>query len=222
MTGNALVEIVILALVAGFVALRFVSVLGKRTGHEQTIGQPVDGAAARAAGLPRSSDAAPAAGAAGLAGADIEPAAADGLRAIVAADPEFDVARFLDGAQAAYRMVLEAFWEGDRDTLKSLVDTEVFDDFAAALDARAEAGHVLENKLVRIERARIVAASLNSLTAQVSIQFDADIAALTRDGEGRIVAGSSDDAVETHDIWTFARHVRAEDPNWLLIATDDA
>jgi predicted lipid-binding transport protein (Tim44 family) len=222
MTGNALVEIVILALVAGFVALRFVSVLGKRTGHEQTIGQPADGAAARAPGLPRSPDAAPAAGAIGLAGADIEPAAADGLRAIVAADPEFDVARFLDGAQAAYRMVLEAFWEGDRDTLKSLVDTEVFDDFVAAIDARTEAGHVLENKLVRIERARVVSASLNSLTAQVSIQFDADIAALTRDSEGRIVAGSSDDAVETHDIWTFARHVRAEDPNWLLIATDDA
>ncbi len=221
MTGNALVEIVILALVAGFVALRFVSVLGKRTGHEQTIGQPADGAA-RAPGLPRSPDAAPAAGAIGLAGADIEPAAADGLRAIVAADPDFDVARFLDGAQAAYRMVLEAFWEGDRDTLKSLVDTEVFDDFVAAIDARTEAGHVLENKLVRIERARVVSASLNSLTAQVSIQFDADIAALTRDSEGRIVAGSSDDAVETHDIWTFARHVRAEDPNWLLIATDDA
>lgn len=221
MTGNALVEIVILALVAGFVALRFVSVLGKRTGHEQTIGQPVD-AAARAGGLPRSADAAPAAGAIGLAGADIEPAAADGLRAVVAADPDFDVARFLDGAQAAYRMVLEAFWEGDRDTLKSLVDTEVFDDFIAAIDARAEAGHVLENKLVRIERARVVSAALNSLTAQISIQFDADIAALTRDGEGRIVAGSSDDAVETHDIWTFARHVRAEDPNWLLIATDDA
>jgi len=221
MTGNALVEIVILALVAGFVALRFVSVLGKRTGHEQTIGQPVD-AAARAGGLPRSSDAAPAAGAIGLAGADIEPAAADGLRAVVAADPDFDVARFLDGAQAAYRMVLEAFWEGDRDTLKSLVDTEVFDDFVAAIDARAAAGHVLENKLVRVERARVMSASLNSLTAQISIQFDADIAALTRDAEGRIVAGSSDDAVETHDIWTFARHVRAEDPNWLLIATDDA
>lgn len=221
MTGNALVEIVILALVAGFVALRFVSVLGKRTGHEQTIGQPVD-AAARTGGLPRPADAAPAAGAIGLAGADIEPAAADGLRAVVAADPDFDVARFLDGAQAAYRMVLEAFWEGDRDTLKSLVDTEVFDDFVAAIDARAEAGHVLENKLVRIERARIVSAALNSLTAQISIQFDADIAALTRDGEGRVVAGSSDDAVETHDIWTFARHVRAEDPNWLLIATDDA
>ena len=221
MTGNALVEIVILALVAGFVALRFVSVLGKRTGHEQTIGQPVD-AAARAGGLPRSADATPAAGAIGLAGADIEPAAADGLRAVVAADPDFDVARFLDGAQAAYRMVLEAFWEGDRDTLKSLVDTEVFDDFVAAIDARAAAGHVLENKLVRVERARVMSASLNSLTAQISIQFDADIAALTRDAEGRIVAGSSDDAVETHDIWTFARHVRAEDPNWLLIATDDA
>jgi predicted lipid-binding transport protein (Tim44 family) len=224
MAGSALVEIVILALVACFVALRFVSVLGKRTGHEQPIGQqPRDPASPRPVGVPRPIDAPAQPGAPIVfSDADVDPDAADGLRAIIAADPDFDPARFLEGAKAAYNVVLEAFWAGDRETLKNLVDDEVLADFEAAIDARATEQVTLENSIARIERARIVGASINAMTASLSVRFDADIVAVTRDRDGRVIAGSLEDAVETHDVWTFARQARSDDPNWLLIATDEA
>ncbi len=225
MAGSALVEIVILALVACFVALRFVSVLGKRTGHEQPIGQqqPRDGGAARPVGLPRSVDAPAQAGTpVTLSETEVEPDAMEGVGAVMAADPEFDPPRFLEGARAAYKMVLEAFWSGDRETLKNLVDDEVMADFEAAIDARATDRITLENSIARIERARIVGGSINAATASIQVRFDADIVAVTRDAEGRIIAGSQEDAVETHDVWTFARQTRSDDPNWLLITTDEA
>jgi predicted lipid-binding transport protein (Tim44 family) len=58
--------------------------------------------------------------------------------------------------------------------------------------------------------------------AMITVRYDADIAAVTRDSDGNVVAGSLSDAVPTHDVWTFSRHVRADDPNWVLIETDEA
>ena len=84
-----------------------------------------------------------------------------GLRAMIAADPAFDVAGFLDGAQAAYRMILEAFWKGDEETLDWLVEDDVRDAFGEAIAARGEAGHVLDNRLVSIERALITDATVD-------------------------------------------------------------
>jgi predicted lipid-binding transport protein (Tim44 family) len=151
----------------------------------------------------------------------IDPHALDGVRQIVAADPHFDVASFLDGARSAYRMVLEAFWKGDETELRRLVDDEVYQAFADSIAARLEAGETLENRLVSIERSTIDQAGIAGQMAVVTVRFDADIAAITRDGEGNVVAGSLTDAVQTHDLWTFSRHIRADDPNWILIETDE-
>ena len=81
---------------------------------------------------------------------------------------------------------------------------------------------VLDNRLVTIERATITAASLENGIASVTIQFVADIAAVTRDGDGKVIAGSLTDAVPTEDVWTFAREIRSKDPNWVLTDTDEA
>ncbi|CAN5285866.1 Tim44/TimA family putative adaptor protein [soil metagenome] len=213
-----MVGIVLLAMVAGFLALRLYSVLGKRTGHEQTFVAPVDQAS-----LPSS-----------LSGEEtrphtviennnvFEPAAASGIRAIIAADSNFDVARFLEGSKAAYRMILEAYWRGDETELAELADDDVRQSFVASIDERKAAGHVLDNRLVQIEKAVISAASLNGKTANITVRFDADIAAVTRDADNNVVAGSLSDAVPTHDAWTFSRTVRATDPNWILTDTDES
>ncbi|SFR87313.1 Tim44/TimA family putative adaptor protein [Sphingomonas jatrophae] len=211
--------IIILALVFFFVGLRLYSVLGRRTGHEQPIAKPVEAPVAVQPSRPVA-EAAPAAGT--TADAAVDPRARDGVRAIVAADPSFDVARFLSGAEAAYRMILEAFWRGDEDELAPLVDDEVRGAFAGAIAERKAAGHVLDNRLVAIERAVIDQAQLQGPVALVTVRFDADIAAVTRDADGHVVAGSLSDAVSTHDVWTFSRNVRSDDPNWLLIETDEA
>lgn len=213
--------IVIMAMIALFIGLRLYSVLGQRTGHEQ---QPV---------APRAADA-PLAGPRPQAAAEtpveapaerdtvFAPAAAEPLRQIMAADPSFDVGRFLEGAQAAYRMILEAFWRDDEATLEPLVDRGVLDDFRAVIAERTTAGHRLDNRLVAIEEARIERASLSGRTATITVRFDADIAAVTRAADGTVVAGSLSDAVQTHDLWTFGRNLDANDPNWLLIETDEA
>ena len=213
-------EIVLLAMVALFVGLRLYSVLGRRTGHEQQpILRPAETAAAGETAVPPADLTVerPESG-----GFVYEEPATPGIRAIVAADSSFDVARFLEGAQAAYRMILEAFWRGDREELRHLVGGDVLATFEEAISAREEAGEQLDNRLVQIERAVIQDARLSGRTAEVDVRFDADIAAVTRDREGKVIAGTLSDAIPTHDVWTFRRNLSSGDPNWLLVETDEA
>ena len=212
--------IVILALVALFIGLRLYSVLGERTGHEQQpILKPAD-PDARVEQRPAqpATTTAPA-----IDGGDMAflPTAGPGVRAILAADPSFDVARFLEGAKAAYRMILEAFWKGDPAGLRPFVDDHVFETFNSAIEQREKDGLVLDNRLVQVEQALITAASADHDLAVVTVRFEADIAAVTRNKEGEVVAGSLSDAVQTRDLWTFRRQIGSRDPNWLLIETDE-
>jgi predicted lipid-binding transport protein (Tim44 family) len=215
-----LAVIVILALVALFVGLRLYSVLGERTGHEQQpILKPADSDARVEARPPQPSVATPATQEAG----DMAflPTAGPGVRAILAADPTFDVARFLDGAKSAYPMILEAFWKGDLAAIRSHVDDHVYETFSAAIEQRKKDGLKLDNRLVAIEQALIAEASIERSVAIVTVRLEADIAAVTRNAQGEVVAGSLTDAVQTRDLWTFRRDTSSRDPNWLLIETDE-
>jgi predicted lipid-binding transport protein (Tim44 family) len=215
-----LTVIVILALVALFIGLRLYSVLGERTGHEQQpILKPAD-PEARVEPRVNQPSMVPQ-GAADAADMAYLPTAGPGVRAILAADPAFDVARFLEGAKAAYKLILEAFWKGELDTMRPHVDGHVFDTFATAVKDRAEQGLSLDNRLVAIEQVVIAEATLEHTVAVLTVRFEADIAAITRNEAGEVVAGSLSDAVQTRDLWTFRRDIASNDPNWLLIETDE-
>jgi predicted lipid-binding transport protein (Tim44 family) len=140
---------------------------------------------------------------------------------LLAADPTFDVARFLEGAKSAYQMVLEAYWKGDAAGLRQHVDDHVYETFSSAIEQRQKDGLVLDNRLVNVEQALITAASAEHDVAVVTVRFEADIAAVTRNREGEVVAGSLSDAVQTRDVWTFNRAIGSRDPNWVLIETDE-
>lgn len=211
--------VVLLAMVAGFLALRLYSVLGKRSGHEQPLPKPAEERVGTLA-VPRTVEVAAEAREPAVRAFDT--ASEPGLRAIVAADPQFDVARFVDGAKSAYRMILEAYWRGDEAALRDLVSDDVLVAFSEAIEARRAAGQVLDNRLIAVERATIASAGVADGEARVAVRFDADIAAVTRDADGNVIAGSTSDAVQTHDVWTFVRAVRATDPNWILADTDEA
>lgn len=215
-----MVGAVLIAMVAAFVALQLYRVLGKRSGHEQSFPRPAEERVQTAPASTTLADA-PAKDAAAV-DSVAEPAAHAGLRAIGQAEPGFDPARFVEGASSAYRMILEAYWKGDEEQLGWLADEGVRASFVEAIAARREAGEVLDNRLVSIEKAVISAAVLDGREARVTVRFDADIAAVTRDGDGNVLAGSLSDAVPTHDVWTFARTIRSDDPNWLLVETDEA
>jgi predicted lipid-binding transport protein (Tim44 family) len=215
-----LTVIVILALVALFIGLRLYSVLGERTGHEQQpILKPADpDARVEQRTTPQPNVAQPAADAGDLA---YLPMAGPGVRALLAADPGFDVARFLEGAQAAYRMILEAFWKGDLAALRPFVDDNVYETFASSVEQRNKDGLIVDNRIVAIEQAAIATATLENTVAFLTVRFEADIAAITRNQAGEVVAGSLSDAVQTRDLWTFRRDISARDPNWLLVETDE-
>ena len=229
MTGE-IFEIVILAMIAAFLGLRLYSVLGRRPEQNEEpmarrVEQPDSLRPARPAapkldekaavpGRPRDVAAPERAG--------LGTAAQGGIHAIVNADRRFDVAQFLAGARAAYGMVLEAYWRGDKDELLQLCDRDVYERFASAIDARLAAGETLDNRLIRIEEAAIASADYDAPTARIAVRFVADIASVTRDANGNVIAGSLDDAIESRDLWTFSRDLTSSAPDWLLDETDEA
>ena len=212
-------EIVILAMIAAFLGMRLYSVLGRRAEHEEEPiptrfdkgkqAPPPAAAPARRqqAPLPRP--------------AGVVPAVERGVQEIAAADRYFDITAFVEGAKGAYAMVLEAFWKGDRETLRELCDDDVYAGFDSAIAAREEAGETLDNRLIRVEEATIHSAGLDGRQARITVRFVSDIAAVTRDSEGNVVAGSLDDAIESRDVWTFSRMIDSPDPDWLLDETDE-
>ena len=178
-----LVFVVLLAMVAAFLAMRLYAVLGKRTGHEplpRTAEERI-GASPTARPIEVTPDARV------LGPKHVDSGAESGLRALIAADPSFDVAQFIEGAKSAYRMILEAFWKGDESTLEWLTERDVRDAFGQAIAERNAAGHVLDNRLVSIERAVVTEASVEGGVARVAVRFDADIAAITRDADGNLI-----------------------------------
>ncbi len=221
--GNVTIEIVMLAMVAAFLGFRLFAVLGKRTGHEQEplVRQPLEERTAPVIRPPVANGDAPAGGTLPQSN-QIDPSAENGLRAIINADRQFDAQLFIEGSKSAYRMVLEAFWNADKNTLRYLCDDDVYDSFVAAIDGREARGEVFANQLIRIEDARIIEAHIDHPVARVTVRFDADIASVVKDADGNLIGGSLTDAVEIHDIWTFMRDVKGNDRNWKLDETDQA
>jgi len=222
-----IVEIVILAMIAAFLGLRLYAVLGRRPEQNEDsmrrrIEQP-DPASAPRAIAPKLAE--KASGAARPMpqplDTNLDSRAEAGIRAIVAADRRFDLGQFVAGARGAYSMVLEAFWRGDKDELAQLCDHDVADGFAAAIDARNAANETVTARLIRVEEARIVGSSYAAPMARITVSFVADVASVTRDAEGAVIAGSLDDAIETRDVWTFARDVTSPDPDWVVDETDE-
>jgi predicted lipid-binding transport protein (Tim44 family) len=146
----------------------------------------------------------------------------EGLLSLMGADPAFDPQEFLDGARAAYEMIVLAFAGADRVTLKDLLARDVYEGFDAAIRDREARAETVETQFVSIDRAEIVDAFLRGKTAQVTLRFLTKLITATRDRDGQIIDGSIEKVVDVTDVWTFARETSARDPNWRLIATEAA
>ena len=225
--------IIFLAL-AVFIFLRLRSVLGQRTGRERP---PYDPYAAREPGGPATEKviALPNRTPEAVAAKPAEPIVpgerwkgvaeagsvlASGLDAIVAADPNFDHKHFLTGARAAYEMIVNAFAEGDRRTLKNLLSREVYDGFEAAIGEREKRSETVESRFVSIDNAEITAAEFRGRTAQLTVRFQCKLISVTRDKNGNVIDGNAEKVTDVTDVWTFARDLSSRDPNWKLVATE--
>lgn len=150
--------------------------------------------------------------------ADMDPLDA-GIARIKAADPSFRESEFVKGARSAFEMVLEAFAKADTGTLKSLLDTDVYENFAGAIEEREKAGHHLETTIVGIDESEIVSAELDGNLACVTVKFVTEQVNALMDAAGEIVDGEPASVVRITDLWTFCRNTASRDPNWLLVAT---
>jgi predicted lipid-binding transport protein (Tim44 family) len=211
-------DIILFAMVAGFLVLRLRSVLGRRTGNERrrdlfprraapaadnvtTLVEPDKRVTRLAADVPAAD------------------AVAEGLNRIRRADSSFDPAQFIEGARAAFEMIVAAFAKGDKAELRPLLSDEVFNRFAMAIDERVDAKETLETQIEKLDKVDIVEAGLADRTAQVTVKLVSNQINVTRAMDGSIVDGAPGQPVEKTDYWTFARDTRSTDPNWVLVAT---
>jgi predicted lipid-binding transport protein (Tim44 family) len=226
--------IIFLAL-AVFIFLRLRSVLGQRTGRERPPYDPYSAreqarpAAEKVVTLPnRTPEAATAKpveepvapGERWKGVAEPGSALAGGLDAIVAADADFDPKHFITGARTAYEMIVNAYAEGDRRSLKNLLAREVYDGFENAITEREKKGETVENRFVSIDEAEITHAELRGRAVQLTVRFHSKLVSATRDKNGNVVDGSADKVTDVTDVWTFARDASSRDPNWKLVATE--
>ena len=199
-------ELIIFAGLAAIVLYQLYAVLGRRVGR-----QPED--------APAVPTTAPAAAVADVgAPAIAEGVALTGVAAVKAKDPAFDVARFLGGAKGAYEMIVKAFAAGDRTQLRNLLAPEVMAGFDTAIarreaEARTETVEFLHPPRADLERAEVLGADL----ARVTVRFLAEFRSRTKGPEGEGVEDR-----RTAELWTFERHLKSRDPNWMLAHVDAA
>ena len=144
----------------------------------------------------------------------------EALTTVAAADRSFDPDGFLAGAKAAYEMVVTAFAEGDRKTLKQLLSRDVYDGFVNAIGDREGRDETIEFKFVGIDKAEITAAAVKGATVQVTVRFLSKLVSATHDKAGAVIDGDPTHVGDVTDIWTFEREANTRDPNWKLVATE--
>jgi len=227
--------IIFLAL-AVFVIWRLRSVLGQKTGQERPPFDPVrrepsarPGAVGETDNVVRLPGVAPERAPASAAEPDAqrwkgitEPGTrvAEGLDAIARLEPGFDAPGFIEGAKMAYEMIVTAFAQGDRKTLKNLLSRDVYEGFERAIGERERRGDKAETTFVSINRAEIENVEVKGRVGQVTVRFLSKLITATRDASGKVIEGDPEAVVDVTDVWTFARPLGTRDPNWQLVATE--
>lgn len=215
---TSIIQIVLLAMIAGFIMLRLRSVLGERTGEEPDHNQPKGMGGSPSNNKLGDDDDGNEVVTIDF-GRGLNEATRKGLMDITAADPNFNMDQFMAGAKSAHTMILEAFWAGDRDQLEAFTSDEIAARFIGAIETREKDEYTLDNKVVDTHKVEINDARMHVSMSEISLKFVSDIIAITRNKDGDVVDGDMTDAIEVIDIWTFSRDTQSDDPNWLLVAT---
>ncbi|MBK4217611.1 Tim44 domain-containing protein [Paracoccus caeni] len=216
--SNPLLQLLILAGIAIFLILRLRNVLGTRGGFEPTKVETQENPRDRFEVIE---------GTANEVDHDILDHAeagsptAEALAAMKQAEPSFAVGEFLGGAKSAYEMILMAFEKGDLSEVRPFLDEPVAEAFQSVIDARAERGQTVEAQYLGTRETALASAEFDHSTgmAELSVRFVGELIAATRDADGKVIEGDPKAARKQRDIWTFARHMGENDPNWQLVAT---
>jgi predicted lipid-binding transport protein (Tim44 family) len=218
--GSQMIQIIILAAIALFLILRLRNVLGTREGYEKPREMPGPGPVRR---RDRSFEVIEG-GSADPDIADVTDPASDTGKALAEmkrVDPNFNVADFAHGARAAYEMIVMAYENGDLETLRPYLSPEVYESFAAAINARGAKGLSVEASFAGIREVKLMDARFDPATseADITMRFVGELTSVVRDPEGRIVEGAPHELKQQKDVWTFTRDMRSDNPNWQLTGT---
>ena len=216
MNNNELIITLIFAAIAAFVLFKLRSVLGRRTGHEQQPRDMFGGRDSQSDNVVQMPDRGQ------RETVDIEPHSpvAVGVSDIQGADPSFDPADFMAGAKAAFEMIITAFAQGARDTLKPLLGPDVYASFEAAIAEREQAGETMELTFIGFKSAEIPKAWMDGSVARVTVEFVSEQSSVIKNADGALLDGDPNTVDVITDVWTFARDTESRDPNWQLVETD--
>ncbi|QCO55763.1 Tim44 domain-containing protein [Pseudorhodobacter turbinis] len=218
--NSSLIQLLVLAGIAVFLILKLKSVLGTREGFEKPP-LPLDDDKPSARKGFEVIEGGP--------DRDIVDHVADGSDAANAlytmkkAEPSFSVGEFLGGARGAYEMIFMAFEKGEIEEIKPFLSPDVYESFAEAVAAREAQGLTVEANFIGIRELAVQSAEFDTTSreGEVSVRFVAELYSVVRNKLGEIVEGSPSEIKRQRDVWTFARQMGADDPNWLLVATGD-
>lgn len=219
--SSSLIQLLVLAAIAVFLIVKLKSVLGSRDGFERPP-QPLEDAEPRA----RKRDFEVIEGGQDRDITDHVPdgsPAAKALAAMKLAEPGFSVTEFLNGARGAYEWILMAFEKGKLDDIVPLLSKDVYDSFQAVVDAREQEGLIVEAKFVGLRELTLQDATFDRDTreAEVTVRFGGELTSVIRNRKGEVVEGSPTEIKRQRDVWTFARKMGGDDPNWQLVATGE-
>lgn len=216
-------DLIVLGAIAAFIILRYRAMLGEQRGRDpkdtvrRAPEEAQDGAVIQ---MPRQSTRAePEPVKESALEAALEDDIRTGIRAIRARDSQFTVEAFMEGANAAFDMVIDAFNAHDYDTLRMLLAPEVYSNFEAVLKEQEETGRVAHTTLVAIRRADIASATIAGSTAVIAVDFDSSQVHLVKDKDGAIIEGNVSQEERVHDRWIFVRDVRSGAPDWKISET---
>ena len=230
-----MIEILVLAAVAGFLFLRLRDALGTKTGHENPE-EWFNGKSSRGGDTPDPNDKVvqfpgqdmqsqpiPDDHSDVSSVADLESPLGKTLIAAKGIEPEFNAVRFVEGSRAAYEMILMAYETGDKDTLRPLLAPDVMDSFEGAIDSRKNEGLSVDARFIGLRSSKIMDARLDDATntIQIDVRFDAEMIVAVRDANGEIVEGDPEMVRRMNDLWTFERTLGTDDPSWVLVETGD-
>jgi len=188
------IDIILLAMIAGFIFLRLRGILGKRTGFE---GKVTGGFDQKFSKKTRTKDF---------------------KNEVFGEEAKKD---FLIGAKIAYETIITEFASGNLKNIKSLIDKKIYDQFNQAIRERKEKGHLTETNFVGINSAVIKEHEKKDNILEVTVEFVSEIISCLRDRNKKILSGDPGKIKKVHDTWKFSRDVRSTNPSWLLIDTQN-
>ena len=195
-SGFEYLDIIILAMIAGFIILRLRRILGRRTGHEKKIfGNSFSGKVAQK---------------------DIE------KKVVNLNSSNLDEAakeQFIGGAKKAYEMIITSFAEGDKKALKPLLNKKIFQNFSDEIDHRKKENLKSELTFVTVKSAKIKNFEKKNNIFTFTVNFVSEIITCKKDKNNNVIEGSPDIIRTVKDVWKFSKNMWSNNPNWYLVET---